>query len=602
MSNLDFPTNPIDDQLFPDPVIPGLPQFKYNLAKGAWDKLPEVIDDQNPLLILSDYDITIGSYIKVSWANIDEVYSTDVISAHYVGGLNTEKIYVYTNSSAKKAGFFSLQIEVTSPIVFRYLRADNTLVVESAELTINTGTPTVTAEITQRGAFSASQSLTKTVGYAGDTVTVFYNFIASPNTATDTVVVVNRGASISATPLLSNVPDGQYTGSIVVNDYDFLNATVFRYMRSGSLIAESNSISISALPAPTLTLSSSTITFGGSVTVSWTNVHGAVNTDKIIALYEGNVNSTYFQIMSAPGTSSGSITFTNLQVTGRIIFRYVYLSNSSYLTVVESPVLTVQNLVPTIVVNPDEVVVGNYVEVSWSNIIGGGAGDIIGLIAQGSPNNAAPIVMYSLGDITGLTSSDTPGPTVRYSLNDINLSLGNGIIQPYMFAWGSSNLSSWVFRYYLNGQNLAVAESNVLSLIPPAPPAEDWGTSEPTPDPTPTDKAPLYFSVFPSTTQNLTVNRNTLASLSLRVNYVSGDRSNVVRYHFTMSLSEFPEVAGVEYTGTMALDSTKVISRKTPAYPGTYRTLMSAYAYDPSYGPTTTNGSSITISINWTVL
>lgn len=87
MAALNFPSNPVDGQRYPDPAIPGQQQYVYNSAKGTWQTVSNAVGQvfgvtpvvvkgtkQAPIVTVNQASETESGYITPSdFAKIQEI-------------------------------------------------------------------------------------------------------------------------------------------------------------------------------------------------------------------------------------------------------------------------------------------------------------------------------------------------------------------------------------------------------------------------------------------------------------------------------------------------------------------------------------------------
>jgi hypothetical protein len=199
----------------------------------------------------------------------------------------------------------------------------------SATLTVNTATPLTLA---------ASPA---TVA-PGGTITVTWSG-ASNTTATDWISIFSVG-----TPN-SSYGEWHYTGGATSGTMSFTAPSTtgqyeIRYFFNDSytILATSNTITVTA-PAPTLSVSPTSVAPGGTVTVNWSGVSNATTQDSINLLPVGVADGVQLSVawQYTTGAPSGALTYTIPAGTaaGQYEFRYYY--NNSYTRLATSNSFTV---------------------------------------------------------------------------------------------------------------------------------------------------------------------------------------------------------------------------------------------------------------------
>lgn len=164
-----------------------------------------------------------------------------------------------------------------------------------------------------------------------------------------------------------------------------------------SLIVSAN-FTVSAASAPKLTLNTTSVPAGGTLTASWTGFSAATSTDWMALFAAGAPNTAYLDWMYTSCTksagsakTSGSCAFPVPSTLGAGNYEIRLLSKGTFTSVAAS---TFSLAAPAVTASPSAVQAGNAVTIGWSGIGGANAADWIGLYVAGSDQTDFKDWMY----------------------------------------------------------------------------------------------------------------------------------------------------------------------------------------------------------------
>ena len=216
---------------------------------------------------------------------------------------------------------------------------------------------------------------------AGNTVTA--TLTNAPGGASDWLALATAGSPATSYVLWTYVGPGATTRTWTVT-VPSAGAYEFRLLLNGgyTLVATSPTVTASPPPAPTLSLSATTVPAGGQATVTLANGTGGAS-DWLALATVGAPDTSYLKWTNV-GAGVRTRTWTvTLATPGSYEFR-LFL-NGGYTRAATSPVVTVPS--PTLSVSATTIPVGGSVTVTLGGGTGGAA-DWLALAAVGAPNTS----------------------------------------------------------------------------------------------------------------------------------------------------------------------------------------------------------------------
>ncbi len=193
----------------------------------------------------------------------------------------------------------------------------------------------------------------------------------------------------------------------------------FRYFLQDSynLAARSNTVTVGGGGGGgtyTLTGSPSTVSAGGSLSVSWTAPSGRPGTDWVGLYRVGDPDGSYLWADYTGGTASGSRSLTAPSAAGQYEFRYFL--QDGYTLAVKSNTITVGSSGGTYTLSgsPGTVSAGASLSVSWTAPSGRPGTDWLGLYQVGDPDGSYIWADYTGGAASGSRSLTAPSQTGQY--------------------------------------------------------------------------------------------------------------------------------------------------------------------------------------------
>jgi hypothetical protein len=163
-----------------------------------------------------------------------------------------------------------------------------------------------------------------------------------------------------------------------------------------TVLATSNTVTVTGGTSPTLTANPSTVAAGGSVTAAWSGVPSPTTTDWIGLYHPGDPSTSFIDWMyddscsktpGGTGQAAGSCSFPMPSVAGTYELRL--LSNDGYTVLATSNAITVTGGTPaTLTASPASVAKGAPVTAAWSGVSGPTSTDWIGVYHHGDPNTS----------------------------------------------------------------------------------------------------------------------------------------------------------------------------------------------------------------------
>ncbi|OAI50293.1 hypothetical protein AYO44_05765 [Planctomycetaceae bacterium SCGC AG-212-F19] len=214
----------------------------------------------------------------------------------------------------------------------------------------------------------------------------------------------------------------QNVGGMTFTDAGLVNGSTYWYevtaVNSGGESGASNQVSATPQAAVSYSLSASpsTVTAGGSITVSWTAPAGHSTTDWVGLFAVGSANTSYLAYQYTTSATGGSMTFTAPSTPGGYEFRY--LPNNGYTSLASSNAVQVQaTLAPPAAPTSLTATLGNArVVLSWASSSGATTYDVYRGTASGNETLLKAGVTSTSFTDTGLTN----GKTYYYEVRAIN--------------------------------------------------------------------------------------------------------------------------------------------------------------------------------------
>jgi hypothetical protein len=294
--------------------------------------------------------VSAGGSVTVSWSNVAGPTNRDWIGLFRPGDPDTAYIdWLYDDNCTKTGGSTTLSSgncsfpmpSVSGTYEFRLFANDGyTLLATSGPVTVTGG---------------ATLSATPSSVSAGGTVTVSWSSVSSP-TNRDWIGLYHAGDANNAyidwlyddncTKTGGN--NGSASGTCSFTMPNVAGTYEFRLFKNDTytIVATSNSVTVTG--GATLGATPSSVSVGGTVTVSWSNVSSPTSHDWIGLYHPGDADSAFIDwkwdnscTQTAGGTSlsSGNCSFTMPNVAGTYEFRL--FSNNTYTLIAKSGSVTV---------------------------------------------------------------------------------------------------------------------------------------------------------------------------------------------------------------------------------------------------------------------
>ena len=164
--------------------------------------------------------------------------------------------------------------------------------------------------------------------------------------------------------------------------------------QSTKLLATSAAVTVSPPPAATLSLDTTSVAAGGTVTATWANVANPTPNDWIGIFKPGAPNDGFLDYMwtsscsktAGAARASGSCTVSMPSTPGTYELRLL-ANQSTKLLATTSPIGVAVPPPPTVTVGSSSVAAGGTVTVSWSGVTNPTPNDWIGVFKPGAPND-----------------------------------------------------------------------------------------------------------------------------------------------------------------------------------------------------------------------